>query len=52
MVNLISIPASLAKHQGQVTRQRVRLLDQPAGSNQINRAVQSFGDGVETGART
>jgi site-specific recombinase XerD len=30
----------------------IRLLKQPAGTSQINRAVQSFGDGVETGSRT
>jgi integrase len=33
----------------------IRLLEQPSGSTQVNRAVQSFGDGVETvavGGRT
>jgi integrase len=30
----------------------IRLLEQPAGATQVNRAVQSFGDGVETGSRT
>jgi integrase len=28
----------------------IRLLEQPAGAAQVNRAVQSFGDGVETGS--
>jgi integrase len=30
----------------------IRLLEQPAGTSQINRAVESFGDGVEMGSRT
>ncbi len=28
----------------------IRLLEQPAGATQVNRAVQNFGDGVETGS--
>ena len=28
----------------------IRLLEQPAGATQVNRDVQSFGDGVETGS--
>ena len=27
----------------------IRLLEQPAGATRVNRAVQSFGDGVEKG---
>jgi len=28
----------------------IRLLEQPAGATQVNLALQSFGDGVETGS--